>query len=97
MFLLENDWKEALSDEFNLDGVQQSLDSGDDVDEDGAAAGHNAFLNGGAGGVQGVLDAQLLFLHLGLSGSTDLDDSHAAGHLGQTLQIPQTRLTHALA
>ena len=51
--------------------------------EDGAAAGHDAFLNGGLGGVQGILDAQLLLLHLGLGGSAHLDDGPAASHLGQ--------------
>jgi hypothetical protein len=51
----------------------------------GAAAGDDAFLNGGAGGVQSVLDAELLVLHLGLGGSADLDDGHAAGQLGKAL------------
>ena len=37
------------------------------------------------GGVQGVFDAILLFLHLGLGGRTDIDDGNAAGQLGQTL------------
>ena len=35
------------------------------ADVSGAAAGHDAFLNSGAGGVQGILDAELLLLHLG--------------------------------
>ena len=38
-----------------------------------------------AGGVQGVLDAGLLFLHLGLGGGADIDDGHAAHDLGQAL------------
>ncbi len=37
------------------------------------------------GGVQGVLDAELLLLHLGLGSSADLDDGHAAGELGKAL------------
>jgi hypothetical protein len=35
--------------------------------------------------VQGVLDAGLLLLHLGLGGGADVDDGHAAGQLGQAL------------
>ena len=65
--------------------TKQSLHRGDDVHEDGAAAGHDAFLNSGAGGVQGVLDAELLLLHLGLGRGAHLDDGHAAGQLGQPL------------
>ena len=68
-----------------LQGVAQGLDSGDGVDGSGAAASDDAFLNGSLGGVQGVLDAQLLVLHLDLGRSADLDDSHAAGQLGQAL------------
>ncbi|CAN4044979.1 AAA+ ATPase domain-containing protein, partial [Dysosmobacter welbionis] len=68
-----------------LHAGKQSLHGGDHVHEDGAAAGHNAFLNSGAGGVQGVLDAELLLLHLGLGGSADLDDGHAASQLSQPL------------
>jgi hypothetical protein len=54
----------------------------------GAARRHrrdDAFFDGGAGGVQGVLDAGLLLLHLGLGGGADLDHGHAAGQLGQAL------------
>ena len=61
-----------------LHSVQQSFHGGDDVHKDGTAASHNAFLNGGAGSVQSVLDAELLLLHLGLGSSAHLDDSHAA-------------------
>jgi hypothetical protein len=41
--------------------------------------------DGRAGGAQGVLDAVLLFLQLGLGGSADADDGDAAGQLGQAL------------
>ena len=50
-----------------------------------AAAGHDAFLDGGTGGVQRVFDAGLLLLHLDFGGGTDLDDGHAAGQLGHAL------------
>ena len=50
-----------------------------------AAAGNDAFLDRRAGGVQSVLDAGLLFLHLGLGRGADLDDRHAAGQLRQPL------------
>ena len=50
-----------------------------------AAAGEDAFLEGRAGGVQGVLDAGLLLLHLALGRGADVDLGHAAGELGQPL------------
>src|SRR3954451_7467788 len=50
-----------------------------------AAARHDALLEGGAGGLQRVLDAVLLLLHLGLGGSADLDDRNAAGQLREAL------------
>ena len=68
-----------------VDLVEQRGDSGDDVDEDRTAAGDDALFHGGLRRVQSILDAQLLLLHLHLGGSSNLDDSHAAGQLGQTL------------
>src|SRR5690606_32654686 len=53
--------------------------------EGDTTAGDDAFGDGGAGGVEGVLDALLLLLHLGLGGGADVDDGHAAGELGETL------------
>ncbi len=50
-----------------------------------AAAGDDAFFHRSAGGVQGVFDAGLLFLHLDFGGSADLDHGHAAGQLGHAL------------
>ena len=50
-----------------------------------AAAGHDALFDGCAGRVERVLDAQLLFLHLGLGRSADLDDRNTAGQLCQAL------------
>ena len=62
------------------------LSSADCGPEQGhAAAGHDALFDGRAGGVQGVLDAGLLLLHLGLGGGADVDHGHAAGQLGQPL------------
>ena len=66
---------------FSVDLVQ-GLGS---VDQSDAAAGHDAFLNGGAGGGQGVLNAVLLLLQLDLGGGADLDHGDAAGQLGQAL------------
>src|SRR5271165_892373 len=56
----------------------------------GAQEGHattrnDAFFNGSARGMQSILDASFLFLHLGFGGSTDLDDSHSTSELGQAL------------
>ena len=50
-----------------------------------AAAGQNAFFDGCAGGVQGVFDAGLLFLHFALGRGADVDLGHAAGQLRQAL------------
>ena len=50
-----------------------------------AAAGEDAFLERRPGGVQGVLDAGLLLLHLALGRGADVDLGHAAGQLGQPL------------
>src|SRR5690606_13001286 len=47
-----------------------------------AAAGDDAFLNRGAGGVQRVFDAGLFLFHLEFGGSTDLDQRNAARQLG---------------
>src|SRR5665647_2791581 len=49
------------------------------------AALEEGIVPGGAGGVEGVLDAMLGLLHLDLGGRADLDDGHAAGQLGETL------------
>ena len=50
-----------------------------------AAAGDDAFFNGGPGRVQGVVDAVLLLLHFDLGCTADADDGDAAGELGETL------------
>src|SRR6185369_2633984 len=44
----------------------------------------DAFLDRGAGGVERVLDAVLLFLDLNLGSAADADHRNAAGELGQT-------------
>src|SRR6185436_7726468 len=50
-----------------------------------AAARDDALLEGRAGRLEGVLDAVLLLLHLGLGGSADLDHRNAARQLGEAL------------
>ena len=50
-----------------------------------AAAGHDAFLDRSAGGVERILDAVLLLLHLDLGGAADADHRDAAGELGEPL------------
>ena len=50
-----------------------------------AAARQDAFFRRRAGGVQGVLDAGLGLLHLGLGAAAHRDHRHAAGQLGQPL------------
>ena len=79
----------GAADDLDADaGVAVELDvlqGGLGADEGDAAAGDDAFLDRGAGGVEGVFDAGLLFLHLGLGGGADVDDGDAAGELGAAL------------
>ena len=53
--------------------------------ETGAAAGDDALGDRGTGRVQGILDASLLLLELRFAARADVDLSHAAGQLGETL------------
>src|SRR5713101_6373725 len=55
------------------------------ADESHTAARDDALFDRRAGGVQRVLDAGLLLLHLDLGGSADLDNRHAAGELRHAL------------
>src|SRR5262249_24774678 len=48
-------------------------------------AGDHALLDRRAGRVEGILDASLLLLHLGLGRGADVDHSNAAHQLGQAL------------
>src|SRR5712671_4914676 len=50
-----------------------------------AAAGHNAFLDRGAGGVHRVVNTILALLHLDLGGAADANDGDTAGELRQAL------------
>src|SRR5467141_3331864 len=55
------------------------------ADERHAAARDDSLFDRGAGRLQRVLDAGLLFLHLDLGGRTDLDDRNTAGELRHAL------------
>ena len=68
-----------------VEGLGELLDRGPAADESDAAPGHDAFLDGGPGGRQGVLDAVLLLLELDLGGGADPHHGDAAGQLGQAL------------
>ena len=61
------------------------LDRLDSVQERDAAARDDALLEGRPGGLQRVLDAVLLLLHLRLGRSADLDHGDAAGQLREPL------------
>ena len=61
------------------------LDRVGSVQQRDAATRHDALLEGRARGLQRVLDAVLLLLHLGLGGSADLDHRDTAGELRQPL------------
>ena len=50
-----------------------------------AAAGNDAFLDRRARSMQSILDASLLFLHLGLGGRAHFNHRDAAGELRQPL------------
>ncbi len=56
-----------------------------DANQRHAAARHDPFLDRGTSGVQRILDAGLLFLHLGLGGSADVNDGNTSGQLGEPL------------
>src|SRR5262249_37306389 len=56
----------------------ERLDARRRAEERNAATGHDAFLDCGAGGVEGILDASLLLLHGRLGGRADLDDGDTA-------------------
>ena len=70
---------------FSSPSILSSLTDVDRVQERDAAARDDALLEGGPGGLQRVLDAVLLLLHLGLGRSADLDDGDAAGQLREPL------------
>ena len=53
-------------------------------EERDAASGDDAFLDRRACGVQSILDAGFLFLHLGLGGRADVDHGDAAGEFRKT-------------
>ena len=63
----------------------QLVDRGPAAQQRQASAGHDAFLDGGFGGRNSVLDAVLLFLQLDLGRRADPDNGDAAGQLGQAL------------
>ena len=48
----------------------------------GATPGNNAFLNGGSGGIQGILDAQLAVFELRFGGCSHLDHGNATSEFG---------------
>ena len=67
----------------------------------GAATWDDAFLNCCLGGVDGVFKTELLVLHLGFGGSTNLHNSNATGQLGKSflqllLVVGRVSLVHLL-
>src|SRR6185369_8725779 len=80
-------------------GLQHDIDAGLNVrvlilnaadcllgaEQGDTATGHDAFLDRGAGRIQRILDAVLLFLHLDLGRTADADHRNAAGELRQPL------------
>ena len=68
-----------------LEALGEGLEFLGNLDQHGAAAGDDALFDGRAGRVDGVFDAQLTLVDLGLGSRTNADDGHAAGELSQTL------------
>src|SRR4051812_8430157 len=68
-----------------LDVERVEVHGVDRLEQRDPAAGHDALLEGGPGGLERVLDAVLLLLHLRLGGRADLHDGDAAGELGEAL------------
>ena len=78
---------DGAADDVGADGLiageLQGIEGLDGAEQGDAAAGDDAFFHGRTGGVEGVFDACLLLLHLGLGGRADVDDGDAAGELGE--------------
>ena len=55
------------------------------ADKGSAAAGNYSLFNCGAGGRQGVFNAQLAFFHFHFGGCAHINYGYAAGQLGKTL------------
>src|SRR5215469_283630 len=66
-------------------GRAEVAELGGDLHEHAATAGDDAFLDGGPGGRDRVLEAVLLLLELHLGGGADPQHAHAAGQLGDPL------------
>ena len=63
----------------------QSLDGLQRTDQRHATTGHHAFFDRRTGGVQRIFDAGLLLFHFDFGSSTDFDDRHTTGQLGNAL------------
>lgn len=63
----------------------QLADGGTGADQGDTAASDDTLFHCGAGRVQRILDARLLFLHFDFGGGANLDDGNTAGQLGDTL------------
>src|SRR5829696_1408410 len=68
-----------------VDVEDVEVDGVDGLEQRHAAARHDALLEGRAGGLQRVLDAVLLLLHLRLGGRADLHDGDTARELREAL------------
>src|SRR5579862_95010 len=83
--LLDRAIQDLHTDRLVLVGTLELVESLLNANQRHTAAGHNALLDGCTRGMQSVLDARLLLLHLDLGGRTDLDHGNAAGELCNTL------------
>ena len=66
-------------------GALHAVQRAGGIEQRRAAARNNAFFHRSAGGVQGIINAVLAFLHFDFGAATNLQNSHTASQLGQTL------------
>ena len=68
-----------------LAGSGQAIEALGQLKQGATPASNDAFLHGGAGRIEGILDAQLAVLQLGFGGGAHLDHGHTPGQLGDPL------------
>ena len=70
--------RSLISLQLSSNGIKSSCQ----LQQCGATPGNNALLNGGSGGIQGILDAQLAVFELGFGGRSHLDHGNATSEFG---------------
>ena len=68
-----------------VEGCGQRIQAVGELQQGAAAAGNDALLDSGTGGIQGIFDPQFAVFQFRFRRCTDLDHGHAAGQLGDPL------------